>query len=273
MKITILGSGASIGAPLIFNHWKNPNIDKNEPKNYRTRSSFYLNDKYKKMLVEMGPDCYQQINKNNIPYTESLFLSHNHQDHIGGVWEVENIKRHLNKTMNIYCNMETLDGLMQRFPWLFDEDMQNYFNQHRTLKDLVGNKTIIEGKYNRFFKVYPYESYDNLLILPVIHGKLNGIGFKYKNFVFTPDLNILPDISKGHIQNADLWILQCNNLNISDYTNESHTDLKLALKMIEELQPKRAILTHLTDEIDYAEVGKMLPKNVELAFDGMEIEV
>ncbi|MDR3290177.1 MAG: MBL fold metallo-hydrolase [Rickettsiales bacterium] len=251
VKIKILGSGPSVGVPMMLNYWKNRNIDKSEPKNHRMRSSFYMQEGNKKLLVECGPDFRQQTIKFNITDFNDIFLSHCHQDHIGGIWELENAFKHLEKKINVWCNKETFEGLKQRFSWMFNGD---------------------ESQYAFFNIIEPFKTYNDLFILEAEHGTLQSIGFKYKNFVFTPDLNVLPDESKKYIKNADLWILQCNNLNVTDYVKSWHTDLKMAIGLIEELQPKRAVLTHLMDEIDYNEVGKILPNNVELAYDGMEIE-
>jgi len=41
--------------------------------------------------------------------------------------------------------------------------------------------------------------------------------------------------------------------------------------VVAKLQPRRAILTHLTHEVAYAD-GERLPATVELAYDGMTIE-
>jgi phosphoribosyl 1,2-cyclic phosphate phosphodiesterase len=252
MKIKILGSGSSVGVPMCMGYIENNgSFDSNEPKNYRMRSSFYFEDNGRKILVECGPDFREQTIKYNITNFDEIFLSHNHHDHIGGIWEVENIKKFLNKDLHIYCNTETMHGINKRFLWMFDENCNS--------------------KHATFDVIEPYKTYNELFILKATHGDLESIGFRYKNFIFTPDLNILPNESKKYMKNADLWILQCNILD--SIPNSTHTDLKMALGFIEELQPKQAILTHLSSYIDYNKVTKLLPTNVSLAFDGMEIEI
>ena len=47
-----------------------------------------------------------------------------------------------------------------------------------------------------------------------------------------------------------------------------------ALELIAELQPKQAYLTHISHMLGFhAEVSKTLPANVQLAYDGLRIEV
>jgi phosphoribosyl 1,2-cyclic phosphate phosphodiesterase len=49
----------------------------------------------------------------------------------------------------------------------------------------------------------------------------------------------------------------------------SHFSIKQALAWIERLAPKRAILTHMTFDLDYDAMRRELPPDVEPAYDGM----
>ena len=51
----------------------------------------------------------------------------------------------------------------------------------------------------------------------------------------------------------------------------SHFHLKKALDWIEKIGPKRAILTHMTTDLDYDTLVRDLPPGVEPAYDGMQI--
>jgi phosphoribosyl 1,2-cyclic phosphate phosphodiesterase len=249
MQIKILGCGPSTGVPMALAHWNNNNIDKNNPKNYRMRSSFFLQDGDKKLLVECGPEFREQTIKHNITHFDNVFISHKHKDHIDGIWELDQITKFVGKKTDIYCNKDTAENIKDKFDWL----------------------STTSRNWGEIVEVEPYKIYDDLFILECLHGELETIGFRYKNFVFTPDLNVLPEKSRQYMKDADLWILQCNNITVNEYVLKYHTHLQQALDMIEELKPKRAILTHLTDEIDYESVSKILPKNAELAYDGMDI--
>ena len=63
---------------------------------------------------------------------------------------------------------------------------------------------------------------------------------------------------------------------ISALRNEkhhSHLNLVEALAIIEELQPEKAYLTHISHKLGFhAEVEKKLPKNVYLGYDELTIE-
>ncbi|MBT7757719.1 MAG: MBL fold metallo-hydrolase, partial [Rhodospirillaceae bacterium] len=49
--------------------------------------------------------------------------------------------------------------------------------------------------------------------------------------------------------------------------------LARTLEWIERLRPKRAILTHMTWDMDYATLCRDLPPGVEPAYDGQIIEL
>ena len=54
----------------------------------------------------------------------------------------------------------------------------------------------------------------------------------------------------------------------------SHFCLNEALELIEELKPKKTYLTHISHYLGkHSDVSKELPKNVELGYDGLTIEV
>jgi len=52
-----------------------------------------------------------------------------------------------------------------------------------------------------------------------------------------------------------------------------HPHLDMTLGWIERLKPKRAILTHMTWDMDYETLKRDLPDGVEPAYDGMMINL
>ena len=51
----------------------------------------------------------------------------------------------------------------------------------------------------------------------------------------------------------------------------SHFNLETSLSMIKKFKPKKAILTNLSPVLDYKELKKFLPKDVEPAYDGLTL--
>jgi phosphoribosyl 1,2-cyclic phosphate phosphodiesterase len=257
MKITVLGSGSAYGSPRAGNYAGD--CDLSNEKNIRLRSSFYLKDGKDELLVECGPDFRQQMNKYGTCDFENIFLSHGHADHMGGVWELTNWVNVWDKNINLYGDIITINEVKARFPFMFGD----YFERN---SGGISLNVIEEGKV-----FIPKNSSMELLPMKYIHAGGHSFGFRYKNFVFTPDLEYVPNSTAKYVENADLWIVECDSV-VVDPRN-SHNNVMQSLEWAKKYRPKRMILNHLDVTVDYEKVSKMLPDGIELAFDGMVIEL
>ena len=59
---------------------------------------------------------------------------------------------------------------------------------------------------------------------------------------------------------------------LRDRPHPSHAHVALALEWIAALKPRRAILTNLHIDLDYAALAARLPPNVEPAYDGLRFD-
>jgi phosphoribosyl 1,2-cyclic phosphate phosphodiesterase len=98
---------------------------------------------------------------------------------------------------------------------------------------------------------------------------MDSLGFRFGNFVYSVDLNTVPEESLGALADLDVWMLDALR-----YTpHPSHLSLSDALSWIERIKPKRAILTNLHADLDYEVLRGKLPVHVVPAFDGMSFTV
>ncbi|HNQ16012.1 MAG TPA: MBL fold metallo-hydrolase, partial [Pyrinomonadaceae bacterium] len=104
--------------------------------------------------------------------------------------------------------------------------------------------------------------------LEVIHGKLPVVAYRFNDFAYATDLKTIPPDSMDGLRGLDLLVLDCVRIK----PHSTHLNLEEALAIIADLKPKRAYLTHLNHDILHQRDSKLLPKNVELAFDGLVIE-
>ena len=75
--------------------------------------------------------------------------------------------------------------------------------------------------------------------------------------------------SAAALGGLDVWVIDA----LRYRPHPSHLSVTDALKWIERLKPKRAILTNLHADLDYETLRKELPANVEPAYDGMTVEL
>ena len=100
------------------------------------------------------------------------------------------------------------------------------------------------------------------------HGEIPALGFRIGGLAYTPDLSRAPESADPYLEGLDVWVIDALR-----YTRHpSHLSLEEALALISRFQPKRAVLTNLHTDLDYATLARELPDNVTPAFDGMQID-
>ena len=101
------------------------------------------------------------------------------------------------------------------------------------------------------------------------HGDIASLGFRFGNVAYSADIKDLPAESLAFMAGLDVWIVDA----LRKTPHPSHFNLDEALDWIARVKPKRAILTNLHTDMDYAALRAILPPGVEPAYDGMTFEV
>jgi phosphoribosyl 1,2-cyclic phosphate phosphodiesterase len=103
--------------------------------------------------------------------------------------------------------------------------------------------------------------------LPILqdHGDIPSLGFRFGNVAYSGDIKSLPADSLAAMAGLDLWIVDA----LRKPPHPSHFNLDEALEWIARVKPKRAILTNLHSDMDYASLRANLPSGIEPGYDGM----
>ena len=115
MKIRILGCGGSFGSPLAWN--KNGNIDINNEKNFRTRSSILINYKQNNILIDTSPDLRQQLYKARCTNIDAVLFTHIHSDHTAGLPDMRAMSLINNKIIPAYMPIEMQDRILSNYQY------------------------------------------------------------------------------------------------------------------------------------------------------------
>ena len=94
-----------------------------------------------------------------------------------------------------------------------------------------------------------------------------SLGFRLGDVAYSPDISGLSPESANMLRGLDVWIVDA----LRYIPHPAHLSVKQALAWIEELKPKRAILTHLHVDLDYAKLAAELPAHIVPAHDGLQI--
>ncbi|WP_185877398.1 MBL fold metallo-hydrolase [Blattabacterium cuenoti] len=258
MKITFLGTGNSIGIPIIGS--KHPVCLSNNSKDKRLRSSIIIEINNKYFLIDCSPDFRYQMLKNNYNKIDAILITHEHYDHIGGLEDIRPINNKNNKefiSIPIYSSQRVLENIKKRLFYIYN----------KKTNIIKVNLLKIEKNYNCFSilneKVYP---------LFIWHGLLPILGFRIKNFAYIIDASFIPNSTIRKLNGLDILILNIfkkkHNKNIISFSNL----FSQTLKFIRTIRPKKVYLTHISNTFGFHEkIQKNLPKNIYLAYDGLII--
>src|SRR6058998_2790170 len=82
LKVTILGSGTSMGVPTLGCHCRV--CSSNDPRDKRLRPSLLLSRNGQNVVIDTTPDFRQQALRSGIDRLDAILLTHGHADHILG---------------------------------------------------------------------------------------------------------------------------------------------------------------------------------------------
>ncbi len=258
MIVTVLGSGSAYGSPQAGNYFGQ--ADRNEPKNYRTRSSILFDFGDCNFLVDAGPDFRTQLNVNNISKIDAVLFTHAHADHINGLPDIQRLASNQKHPIDLFCSRETFEGIKQCYFYMFKND-----NHERGLDCLHWH--IFENGDTIDFNGH------HLKTAGLVHKNMFSTAVRYQNFLFATDFQEIPDKACSVFENLDCILMETNNGFNTDKRGNGHNDFYSAFKLKDEFQIKKFVLTHLAIDVDYCRDSKKLPDDFELAYDGMKFEI
>lgn len=253
MQVTFLGTGTSQGVPVIACECE---ICRSlDFRDKRLRVSVHLQIGETSLIIDSGPDFRQQVLRERIKTLDALLFTHEHKDHTAGMDDIRSYNFRLKKDMPIYGRDTVIEQLKREFNYIFSDF--KYPGVPRVEINVIENKPfIVQG-----IEVIPVE---------VLHYRLPVFGFRIGDFTYITDANFIAEEELQKIRGSKVIVL--NALQKEDHI--SHFTLSQAVALLEELQPEKGFLTHISHKLGlHAEVEKELPSFIRLGYDGLKFEV
>ena len=255
MRVTVLGCGSSQGVPTIGGRWGD--CDPGNARNRRRRPSIFVQWEGVNILVDTAPDLRDQALDAGIDRVDAVLFTHAHADHVHGIDDLRGIARETGRDIDVYAQPAVLDEIRGRFPYLFHGACGPRRNYPAFLRAFA-----IDG---------PFEVHGRrILPFDQDHGICPSTGFRLGDFAYSTDVVRLPEASLDLLAGIDTWIVDCLRL---ERAHPTHAHWPVTRSWLARVAPRRAILTHMNHQADYAAMQAATPDDVEPAYDGMRVLV
>ena len=252
MRLTFLGTGTSTGVPTLA--CRCPVCTSSDPRDKRTRPSVLLEFDGRAVVIDTAPDFRQQALREGMERLDAVLFTHTHADHVLGLDDVRVFYFRQRQPIPIYANSRSMDDIRRIFSYIFD---QTY--PYGGIAKL--DPHMIDGPFDLWG--------ERLTPLPVFHGNLPVLGFRFGKAAYVTDFSAIPDSTIPLIEGLDVLILDA----LRHKPHPTHSSLEQSLEWVERLKPRRAFFTHIAHELGHEATNAVLPPHVRLAYDGLRLDL
>ena len=252
-QAVILGSGTSHGVPMIGCTCAVCSSD--DPHDTRLRPSVYLQlPDGVRVLIDTTPDLRAQALRHAVTRVDAILFTHSHADHIFGLDEIRRYNVLQKSVVPCFGDRRTIDDVRRIFSYAFGRGAAGGgVPQLQTF--------VIDGVFSL--------GRTEIVPVPVLHGSRQILGFRLGAFAYLTDTNQIPDASWPLLDGVELLVLDA----LRRRPHPTHFSVAEALEVVARLAPARTYFTHVCHDLPHAATSAGLPDGVELAYDGLTLDV
>ncbi len=252
MRLTFLGTGTSTGVPALACHCRV--CTSPDTRDKRTRPSVLLEYDGKVVVIDTTPDFRSQALREGLERLDAVVFTHAHVDHVMGLDDIRVFCFRQDEAIPIYADAHSMESIRRIFQYVFDADYK-YGGIPRL------DPHLIEA---------PFELWGERLIpVPVLHGDLPVLGFRFGKTAYVTDFSIIPETTMPLLEGLDVLILDA----LRHKPHPTHSNVENSVALVERLKPRRAYFTHICHELSHEETNASLPPHVRLAYDGLKLDL
>jgi phosphoribosyl 1,2-cyclic phosphate phosphodiesterase len=252
MQVTFLGTGTSHGIPVIGCNC--PVCCSRDARDQRTRTSILIKTQGIKFLVDAAPELRLQMLAAREGHADALLLTHAHADHIAGLDDVRIFSERTCRNFPVYGPAGALREIRQRFDYVFRKTQAGGGKPHLSL-----------------FPVSKTFEIQNVRItpIPVWHGRLRVFGYRINDLAYLTDVSKIPESSYSLLKGLKVLVLDA----LREKPHATHFHLEKALAAARRINAVKTYFTHMCHALGHASTERKLPRNVRLAYDGLQLKL
>lgn len=262
LRVTVLGCGSSPGVPRVNGDWGK--CDPHNPKNTRMRASILVERIAQgggrtTVVIDTGPDFRAQMLMAGVTDLDAAVYTHPHADHIHGIDDLRSFVLGSGQLMPIWADDATLRRLREGFGYCFSTPPGSDYPPilQPNMIDHAAS-FMVEGQGGPI----TFEP------LPMHHGRITSLGFRFGDIAYCSDVSRFPDATLQRMGDLDVLIIDA----LQYREHPSHLSLAQSLAVIDSLAPRYAFLTHMHTPLDHDTVDCETPGHVTPCHDGLIIE-
>ena len=207
-----------------------------------------------RVLVDTTPDLRSQALACGLDRVDAVLFTHCHADHVMGLDEVRRFNVLQQAAIPCYGDAGTLKEIRRTFAYIFESKDEGGGIPRIHLYP-VGGPFSIGG--------------EAIVPVPVWHGRREILGFRVRDFAYLTDCSGIPDASWPLLQGLHTLVIDA----LRHRPHPTHFTVEQALAVTARLGPRRTWLTHICHDLPHEATNAALPIGVELAYDGLVIDI
>ncbi|MDQ2859157.1 MAG: MBL fold metallo-hydrolase [Pseudomonadota bacterium] len=264
LEVIVLGSGSSGGVPRADGNWGA--CDRGDRRNWRSRCSLLVRrtsgtdgGAQTTLVVDAAPEFRLQCAAAGVRRLDGLLLTHDHADQCHGIDDIRAFALNQRQCVPCWMDAATRASMMRRFGYVFEGA-----GAYPAIADIR-----LTPPHGAAWQVRGPSGPVPVTTFEQAHGDVTSLGYRFGSIAYSSDVIDLPERSFEALRDLDVWIVDALR-----YTpHPTHAHVEKTLGWIERVKPRRAILTNLHIDLDYAELAGRLAPGVEPAYDGLRIGV
>jgi phosphoribosyl 1,2-cyclic phosphate phosphodiesterase len=252
---TFLGTGTSTGVPMLGCDCAV--CTSRDPRNHRHRCAVLVTTPQGRILIDTPPELRVQLLRAKVGFVHAVLFTHYHADHLMGLDDLRPMPRYLGGAVPLFCTTEMERKIRGAFSYAFSADVDSVPAGY--LPKLMFH-TIDEAPFHVLGQ--------RVVPVPLIHAHFNVLGFRFDDVAYCTDVNKIPKESWPLLEGVRILVLDALRFK----PHPGHLCLEEAVEVVQRLQPEKAFFTHMSHDLDHEATNRMLPPNMQLAYDGLSFE-